>query len=91
MSNRESQEYLAHKLAEAAELVDVGAVYEHYKCLRYTVVAVALQEDTSEPCVIYRAEYGEHLVWSRPLASWLERVDVDGKKAQRFTKIQEKK
>ena len=90
MSHRESQEELAQKIAKAATAVEVGAIYEHYKHLKYTVVAVALQEETGEPCVIYQAEYGEHLIWSRPLSSWQKQIDVDGKKVQRFTRITEK-
>lgn len=90
MSHRESQEELAQKLAQAATVVEVGAIYEHYKKLKYSVIAIALQEETGEPCVIYKAEYGENLVWSRPLSGWLEQVDVNGQTVQRFTKIQEK-
>jgi hypothetical protein len=89
MIDRESQEKLAQKLAHAAAVVEIGATYEHYKKLRYSVITIALQEETGEPCVIYRAEYGKNLVWSRSLTSWLEQVDVDGKKVQRFTKVEE--
>jgi len=74
-------------LAEAAKLVAVGARYMHYKELTYRVIALALNEENAEPCVIYQAEYGGDIVWSRPVADWVEKVEINDKKMKRFTKI----
>lgn len=83
----ESQAQLSARLAEAARQVTVGARYMHYKQLSYKVVALALREEDNEPCVVYQAEYGDHITFTRPVTSWLEEVDVNGKKVRRFTKI----
>lgn len=84
---RQSQEQLAAELQVAQKLVHVGARYEHYKKLTYTVLAVALREEDNVPCVIYQAEYGKKLIWIRPVVSWLEDVPVDGRTVKRFTKL----
>ena len=76
---------LAARLADAARKVSVGARYRHYKQLTYKVVSLALGEEDLEPCVVYQAEYGDRLTWTRPLSSWLEQIEVDGKKVDRFT------
>ena len=87
MHEKESQSQLSAKLAQAATQVAVGARYMHYKQLSYKVLALALREEDNEPCVVYRAEYGDNVTWIRPVASWVEEVEVDGKKVKRFTEI----
>jgi hypothetical protein len=87
MHEEETQAQLAARLAEAANQVTVGARYMHYKQLSYKVVGLALREEDNEPCVVYQAEYGEHVTWIRPVASWLEDVEVDGRMMKRFTKL----
>lgn len=84
---KESQTELSARLASATQQVMVGARYMHYKQLTYKVLAVALREEDNEPCVVYQAEYGDEIVWIRPVKSWIEMVDVDGVQVQRFTKI----
>jgi hypothetical protein len=60
-----------------------GDIYRHYKGgSRYVVVALAIQEATLEPMVIYRREsdfYGV-IAWSRPLSEWNEYPTVEGVK-----------
>lgn len=87
MYERLTQEQLASRLKTAGDLVAIGARYRHYKELTYKVLALALREEDSEPCVVYQAEYGEKLTWLRPVASWIEEVEINGKKLQRFEKI----
>jgi hypothetical protein len=87
MHEKESQTQLSIHLAKAAKQVSVGARYMHYEQLSYKVIAVALREEDNEPCVIYQAEYGDSVTWIRPVSSWVEEVEVDGKKVKRFTKI----
>ena len=83
MSTDEAQ--LAARLAEAAAKVTVGARYKHYKQLIYKVVALALREEDLVPCVVYQAEYGSRLTFIRPLSNWLEQIDIDGTRVNRFT------
>ena len=82
----ESQEQLARRLGETSRQVTVGASYMHYKQkLNYKVLALALREEDNEPCVVYQAEYGNSIIWVRPLISWLEEVEIDNQKVNRFT------
>jgi hypothetical protein len=85
--SKESQTELSSKLAQATKLVTAGTRYMHYKQLSYKVVALALREEDNEPCVIYQAEYGDKLTWIRPVANWVEELEVDGKQTKRFTKL----
>lgn len=87
MDKRLSQDELAIRLAGAAQQVDVGAEYEHYKHTRYKVIAVALIEATNEPCVVYQAQYGERATFVRPLEDWLAQVAVEGRLVPRFAKV----
>ena len=62
----------------------VVGVYRHYKGQRYQVLGTARHSETLEPLVVYRALYGEHGLWVRPLAMFVETVLVDGKSVPRF-------
>jgi hypothetical protein len=88
MSEKESQGQLAERIRVAKTKVQLGARYVHYKQLSYRVLDVAIYEADGEPCVIYQAEYGKHVTWIRPITSWLETVEVEGKMVPRFTKIE---
>ena len=63
--------------------------YRHYKGNDYEVIGVAKHSETLEELVVYRALYGEHDLWVRPLAMFIEEVEVDGKKVLRFEYIGE--
>jgi len=86
---KESQSQLSARLTAAAKQVTVGARYVHYKQLAYKVLSLALREEDNEPCVVYQAEYGGHVTFIRPVSSWVEEIEIDGKKIKRFTKIEE--
>jgi hypothetical protein len=67
-------------------------IYEHYKKKRYEVIGVAQDSDTLEEFVVYRAlynseEFGDHALWIRPKAEFLEDVEIDGKRVPRFQYI----
>ncbi len=62
--------------------------YEHYKGKQYEVVGVAKHSETLEELVVYRALYGEHDLWVRPLKMFLEMVEIEGKKIPRFRFIE---
>ncbi len=58
--------------------------YRHYKGNEYTVLGVARHSETRETLVVYRAEYGEHGIWVRPLEMFCETVSVGGQTVARF-------
>ena len=59
-------------------------VYRHFKGNRYQVIELARHSETEEWMVVYRALYGDHGLWVRPASMWLETVERDGKRFQRF-------
>jgi len=63
--------------------------YRHYKNNEYEVIGIAHHSETLEELVVYRALYGEHDLWVRPLGMFMEDVEVDGKKMPRFEYIGE--
>ena len=58
--------------------------YEHYKGKQYEVIGVAKHSESLEQLVVYRALYGEHGLWIRPLKMFLEEVEIGSKKIPRF-------
>lgn len=59
-----------------------GSKWLHYKHteaspMRYEVLHIAKYAETEEDLVLYRALYGERLVWARPLSMWHELVTVN--------------
>ncbi len=62
-------------------------IYEHWKGHRYQVIGVAKHSETMEPLVVYRALYGDGGLYVRPVAMFLEHVDVSGKPTPRFRYI----
>lgn len=70
-------------------------IYEHYKGKRYDVIGIARHSETLEELVVYRAlydseEFGDHALWVRPKAMFLEEVEIDGIRCPRFEYIGEK-
>ena len=58
--------------------------YRHYKGKEYQVMGVAEHSETGEDLVVYRKLYDDYSMWVRPIAMFLEEVEVDGKKMHRF-------
>ena len=65
-------------------------IYEHFKGNRYEVLDIARHSETLEEMVVYRALYGDHGLWIRPLKMFLETVKHDGKTMPRFKYVKEK-
>lgn len=63
--------------------------YRHFKGNEYEVLAIAKHSETLEELVVYRALYGNHDIWVRPLAMWNEKVQYNGETVSRFTYIEE--
>lgn len=68
-------------------------LYEHYKGKRYEVLGIVHHSETVEPLVLYKALYETKFsadsLWVRPLAMFVENVDVDGKMTPRFRYVGE--
>lgn len=55
--------------------VKLGCVYRHFKGGLYRAEAIATDSETGEKCVVYRALYGDGVLWVRPLDMFLSQVD----------------
>lgn len=73
--------------SDAARSIVVGAIYEHFKKMRYKIVAIARHSETLEELVVYQALYGEEGVWVRPVTMFSETVLVEGNIVPRFKRI----
>lgn len=69
-------------------MIEVGAIYRHYKGNRYRVLSLALHSESLEPLVIYECLYDnpKGRNWARPASMWNDEIVFDGKKTLRFTK-----
>lgn len=67
-------------------MIKIGK-YKHYKDKDYEVIGVARHSETLEDMVVYRALYGDHILWIRPAKMFEEFVEIDGQKVPRFTYI----
>jgi hypothetical protein len=63
--------------------------YRHYKGNDYTVIGIVRHSETQEELVVYRQEYGDNGLWVRPLAMFVETVEVDGELVARFERMEE--
>lgn len=64
-------------------------VYRHYKGNNYEVIDLARHSETLELMVVYRALYGDHDLWVRPLEMFNEEAEYNGQKIKRFEYILE--
>jgi hypothetical protein len=74
-------------LSEAAQSLQLGT-YRHYKGSLCQVLGVARHsEDPTQELVVYR-HLDDGQIWVRPLAMFLETVEVDGHRKLRFERIE---
>lgn len=70
-----------------------GDVVRHFKGNEYEILHIALDSETMEKMVVYRALYGERGVWVRPLEMFLSPVDREkypqAKQTYRFEKVED--
>ena len=68
-----------------------GGLYRHYKGKLYRVHQVVRHSETLEELVLYETLYENDLGkwWVRPLAMFLETVEIDGVVKPRFEWLQE--
>ena len=65
----------------------IGRIYKHYKGNYYIVDDFALNTETEEQMVIYKALYGDGQTFARPLSSFTEKVE--GKNQEHRFELQE--
>ena len=65
--------------------------YHHYNGNEYPIIGVARHSETEKELVVYRQEYGDRSFWVRPLAIYVESVEVDGRVVRRFECVEEDK
>lgn len=63
--------------------------YQHYKGKLYEVIGIARHSETLEEHIVYRALYdskkfGPKALWIRPKKMFLETIEKNGEKIQRF-------
>ena len=63
--------------------------YRHYKGTLYEVLGVGKHSETLEEFVVYRDVEMSEKLWVRPLAMFVGTVEVAGKVAARFAKVNE--
>lgn len=61
--------------------------YRHYKGGEYEVIGVARHSETLEPMVVYRPLYNDTGWWLRPLAMFVEEIEIDGQRRPRFAPL----
>lgn len=64
----------------------LDGMYEHYKGMRYRVIALVKHSETLETLVYYECQYENPLgkLWVRPYEMFCETVEVNGKTVPRF-------
>ena len=71
--------------------IDINEVqlgkYRHFKGNIYELIEIANHSESQEPVAVYRALYGDHGLWVRPLEMFLETIERDGAEIQRFQYI----
>lgn len=66
---------MKRKEADSMNSPKAGEQYRHFKGRDYEIVALATHTETEEKLVIYKALYGNHEIYARPLPMFLEKVD----------------
>lgn len=61
-------------------------IYQHFKGKKYLVLGIAKHSETLEDLVVYISLYENETssLWVRPLAMFLDKKEIDGKKVERF-------
>lgn len=69
----------------------IGAIYQHYKGMRYKVNAIVLHSETLEELVFYEALYENKIgkLWVRPKTMFLELIAINGIQVARFAELPE--
>jgi cyclomaltodextrinase len=79
---RVSWRYYTHMIEELPT-----GLYRHYKGNEYEVLYIGTHTESGERLVVYRDVHDTTKVWLRPVAMFLETVEVDGETVPRFERI----
>lgn len=88
--SHKSQKELNRELKNLKSKVKAGDKYFHYKHPDqfYHIVDLGYIEATEEPCVVYKADYGDEFIWVRTESEFFAKVTLeDGRVVDRFTKL----
>lgn len=87
--DHKNDEELAKEIKKASTQVQVGGKYVHYKSPHslYEVKELGILEADDSVCVIYRSLTSDKPTFVRPLSEWVETVEWQGNKVQRFKKF----
>lgn len=71
-------------------------IYRHYKGKDYRLLGIARHSETLEPHVIYQAlydddEFGNAALWVRPYSLFIETVETEVGKVNRFELLKSEK
>jgi len=61
--------------------------YRHYKGGEYEVLGVVRHSESLEALVLYRPLYNETGLWVRPLAMFVEQIEINGRTQPRFALV----
>lgn len=85
-----NKDLLLEELNNLKQRINEGDKCFHYKHpdQLYQIVGVGFVERNGQPCVVYRAEYGDQLTWVRTETEFFAKVKLeDGPEVDRFTKV----
>lgn len=63
-------------------------IYRHYKGNLYRVIGIATHSETLESMVVYEP-LGKAGLWVRPMAMFIEKIEISGKMVPRFDFVEE--
>lgn len=71
--------------------ISTGEIWRHHKGNDYRIIALSRHTEDLSWYVVYEALYDNEVskIWHRPLDMFLGTLEIDGKVAQRFTRVQE--
>lgn len=58
-------------------MIKIKGIYKHFKGDYYIVEDIAINSETNEKMVIYRALYGENTLYARPYDLFISKVDKE--------------
>ena len=71
---------------EALQAIPKGK-YRHFKGNEYEIVCIARDCESTQPLVVYKALYGDGMIWVRPAEYWYDQITRNGQTYTRFTRI----
>ena len=81
---------LRAEIKAAKQQIKLGSTYAHYKddTKHYKVLNFVVLEEGDVVSVLYEQQYDDRLQFVRPVEVWLQVVEWDGKKLQRFKLVE---